>query len=104
MTRELLADLYGSEFEQLDAPHAAPDDTAEAGPPTAALATAAWSPRRVPQPFVDAVGAAASGQADAEVQPAPANAPQVSSTPTFCTTAPISAGRPGAGTFRCVAA
>lgn len=35
----------------------APDRRAEAGAPTAALATAAWSPRRVPQPFVDAVGA-----------------------------------------------
>ena len=34
-----------------------PDQKAEAGAPTTALATAAWSPRRVPQPFVDAVGA-----------------------------------------------
>lgn len=33
------------------------DDVAEAGPPTAAAVTAGWSPRRVPQPFVDAVGA-----------------------------------------------
>lgn len=35
----------------------APDHRAEAGTPTGSLATAAWSPRRVPQPFVDAVGA-----------------------------------------------
>ena len=34
------------------------DDTAEPGRPTAAAGTAAWSPRRVPQPFVDAVGSA----------------------------------------------
>ena len=35
----------------------APDDTAEAQPASSALSTAGWSPRRVPQPFVDAVGA-----------------------------------------------
>jgi len=35
----------------------APDDVAQAGAPVPAAATAAWSPRRVPQPFVDAVGA-----------------------------------------------
>jgi D-alanyl-D-alanine carboxypeptidase/D-alanyl-D-alanine-endopeptidase (penicillin-binding protein 4) len=35
----------------------APDDTADAAPPSPSLATAAWSARRVPQPFVDAVGA-----------------------------------------------
>jgi len=32
------------------------DDVAPAGTPTAAAVTAGWSPRRVPQPFVDAVG------------------------------------------------
>lgn len=36
----------------------ASDDTAEATSPPGALGTPAWSPRRVPQPFVDAVGAA----------------------------------------------
>lgn len=35
----------------------APDRTAERADPVASLATPAWSPRRVPQPFVDAVGA-----------------------------------------------
>jgi D-alanyl-D-alanine carboxypeptidase/D-alanyl-D-alanine-endopeptidase (penicillin-binding protein 4) len=35
----------------------APDDAAEAQPARAALSTAGWSARRVPQPFVDAVGA-----------------------------------------------
>jgi D-alanyl-D-alanine carboxypeptidase/D-alanyl-D-alanine-endopeptidase (penicillin-binding protein 4) len=35
----------------------APDNAAEAQPATAELATAGWSARRVPQPFVDAVGA-----------------------------------------------
>jgi D-alanyl-D-alanine carboxypeptidase/D-alanyl-D-alanine-endopeptidase (penicillin-binding protein 4) len=35
----------------------APDDTAEAQSAPAALSTAGWSARRVPQPFVDAVGA-----------------------------------------------
>lgn len=34
----------------------ADDEVAEAGPPTTAVVTAGWSPRRVPQPFVDAVG------------------------------------------------
>lgn len=33
------------------------DDAAEAKPPAPAVATAVWSPRRIPQPFVDAVGA-----------------------------------------------
>ena len=35
----------------------APDDTAEAQATPASLSTAGWSARRVPQPFVDAVGA-----------------------------------------------
>src|SRR4029078_3884140 len=35
----------------------APDATADAAPKSAVLATAVWSARRVPQPFVDAVGA-----------------------------------------------
>ena len=34
----------------------ADDQVAEAGPPATAAVTAGWSPRRVPQPFVDAVG------------------------------------------------
>lgn len=34
------------------------DDAAEAGPGGPALATPTWSPRRIPQPFVDSVGAA----------------------------------------------
>jgi D-alanyl-D-alanine carboxypeptidase/D-alanyl-D-alanine-endopeptidase (penicillin-binding protein 4) len=51
----------------------AQDDVAEAGAPVSAAPTAGWSPRRIPQPFVDAVGAsrlqqqldAAVGTADA---------------------------------------
>ena len=35
----------------------AKDDVAAAGPPVSALATPGWSARRIPQPFVDAVGA-----------------------------------------------
>jgi len=35
----------------------AKDDVAASGPPANALATPGWSPRRIPQPFVDAVGA-----------------------------------------------
>jgi len=45
-----------------------PDDKADAQPATAELATAGWSPRRVPQPFVDAVGASRlQGELDAAV-------------------------------------
>jgi len=46
----------------------APDNEAEAQPSAGELATAAWSARRVPQPFVDAVGATRlQGELDAAV-------------------------------------